>query len=79
MDVIEVLARAWIECDPNREKNADEPITRVRAHVDDDGEARSRLHPRTDLTGKKRWNWFVPRAEATKQFLEDHGFVIVRK
>lgn len=54
----EVLAKAWIVCDPNRHPNdPQEPIT---------------------IDGKEcpRWVWFLPRAEAMRDFLSDNGLVI---
>lgn len=55
----ETLARMWTVCDPNRGgTNPDEIIS--------DGSS--------ELVGKPRWHWFIPRAEASKKFLELHGF-----
>lgn len=64
--ISEILARAWIECDPNRGGTEpgwrpDDPITDL---------------PGSELQGHPRWEWFVPRAEALRDYLSDHGFVI---
>lgn len=56
---IEMLARMWIECDPNRCVPADEPYT---LFVDGHGED----HP--------RWKWFIPRAQATADYLRAKGY-----
>jgi hypothetical protein len=60
--IVEILARGWIECDPNREGGtADQTITDL---------------PGGELQGRPRWQWFIPRAEAMRDWLNDHGFVI---
>lgn len=61
----EILAKAWIECDPNR------------SHRDPD-ELMAYEEP-SELNGKPAWNWFVPRAEALKEYLDKHGLAIVNK
>ena len=54
----------WIKCDPNRgDTNPDDIINREGSSYD----------------GKPEWTWFVPRAEATLQFLDDAGYKIVKK
>lgn len=60
---IEMLARMWIECDPNRIGGmpADDPYT---LFVDGRGEE----HP--------RWMWFLPRARASIEFLQQNGFTV---
>ncbi len=64
MDIKELLARMWIKCDPNRgDTNPDDIINREGSSYD----------------GKPEWTWFVPRAEATLQFLDDAGYKIVKK
>jgi hypothetical protein len=60
--ITEVLARAWIVCDPNRGGDPDAPI--------------DHLGPGSTLNGKPRWHWFLPRAEALRDFLSDNGLVI---
>lgn len=59
----EVLARAWIVCDPNRGGmgGPDDLIDNL---------------PGSELQGKPRWHWFIPRAEALRDFLSDNGLVI---
>ncbi|MEP0323324.1 MULTISPECIES: hypothetical protein [Hyphomicrobiales] len=65
----EVLARMWIECDPNR---GGEPGS---------GCAPDDLSPLHNKDGvkemKPRWHWFIPRAEATEKYLAERGFKIV--
>lgn len=63
MDTTELLARMWIECDPNRGGPGCEPDA-----------------PHTFADGRegKRWEWFVPRAEATQEFLAKHGLKLVQ-
>lgn len=58
MDEIELLARMWIACDPNRYIDADEI-----AMLWVDGVQ----------TRQPRWKWFIPRAEATIKFLAANG------
>ena len=59
---VEMLARMWIKCDPNRVDNADE----LQAlYVDGVAE-----HP--------RWMWFIPRAEASIAFFKAQGFALSR-
>lgn len=78
---IEMLARMWIECDPNRSLGAEpgsgfhpDDIIGPRYTGSSDGE--SQRLPDTDLTGKPNWHWFVPRAEATQRYLAERGFAI---
>ncbi len=60
---MEMLARMWIVCDPNRDRDSqDQPEA---LHVDGEPEA----HP--------RWMWFLPRAQASAKFIEACGFRIV--
>jgi hypothetical protein len=60
--ITEILARAWIACDPNRGgSDPDAPIN---------------LGPSSDLNGKPHWHWFIPRAEALRDFLSDRGLAI---
>ena len=58
---VEMLARMWIKCDPNREDNADEPAT---LYVDGAAEQ------------LPRWKWFIPRAQASLEFFKANGFVL---
>jgi len=65
----EMLARMWIECDPNRGGEPgsgfgpDDPMTEMQG----------------TLEGKPRWHWFIPRAEATRDYLAKRGFTIAPK
>ena len=65
-NLTEILARMWIECDPNRGigdgYHPDDPMI---------------LHENGQTREAKRWEWFVPRAEATQEFLAKHGLKIV--
>jgi hypothetical protein len=63
--ITELLARAWITCDPNRGET--DP---------DDIEKGEHMKPGSDAIGKPKWYWFVPRALALRDFLSDHGYVI---
>lgn len=72
MNTTELLARAWIECDPNRDSSTADDI--IGPMQDSGGAVRS-----TDLTGKPRWHWFIPRAEALERYLAEHGYALVPK
>ena len=81
MTVIETLARAWIDCDPNRAGN--EPGSGF--HPDDiigqscsGSSGQPTVCVDTPLTGKPRWHWFIPRAEALERYLAERGYAIVR-
>lgn len=67
-NLTELLARMWIECDPNR---GDEPGSGY--HPDD----LAPLHVDGVEQMRPRWEWFVPRAEATLKYLAKHGLKIV--
>lgn len=67
MDIQELLARMWIECDPNR--GGAEPGSGF--HPDD-----IMINANGDLKDQPRWKWFTPRADATIEFLKKHGFEI---
>lgn len=70
MDKQEVLARAWIDCDPNRQGgkpgSGDHPDDIMTGASD-------------DLKDQPRWKWFVPRADAFEAYLDKHGFEVVAK
>lgn len=68
MEKTEVLARAWIECDPNRMGSE----VGSGFHPDDTIPDRG-----TELDGKPRWHWFIPRAEYLERYLNEHGWAIV--
>lgn len=89
MDKLEVLCRAWIECDPNRALGA-EPGSGF--HPDDLMPARRQTLSRDEkgnvtgialegvseeLQGEPYWRWFAPRAVELENYLEQRGFVIV--
>ena len=64
MEKTEILARMWIEVDPNRGgTDPDEPINREGG----------------TMNGKPTWHWFIPRAEGTLKYLEENGYEIVKK
>ena len=68
MDVrIEMLARMWMVCDPNRQPCDPDEI--MEPSCDSDGNEII-----TDLTGKPRWHWFVPRAEASLEHIQALGY-----
>lgn len=74
MDVTELLARAWIECGPNRGGvDPDETIGQSCSGSSDG----ATICEDTPLTGKPKWHWFVPRAEALNSYLQERGFKIV--
>lgn len=63
MTEAEMLARMWIECDPNRMPlDPDEPI-------DIEGGT---------MNGLPNWHWFMPRAQASIAFFEKHGYKLVK-
>jgi hypothetical protein len=75
MEKIEMLARMWIACDPNRGGTDPDEIIGQRESSSTGGESTA---VDTPLTGKPTWNWFLPRAEATEEFLREHGWQIVK-
>ena len=68
--VTEILARAWIACDPNR-AGAD-PDEIIGQSCEGGTGQESRCYD-TPLTGRPQWHWFIPRAEALKTFLQENG------
>jgi hypothetical protein len=58
-DKLEILARMWIECDPNRDSDSADDWVDLTV----DGVFQKR----------RRWEWFIPRAEASLRYLIDHG------
>lgn len=68
---VEMLARMWMECDPNR--GPCDPEELIEPHADSDGDIIT-----TNLTGKPRWHWFIPRAEASLRYFGDSGFVLLK-
>lgn len=71
MDKLEMLAKAWIECDPNRSGCDPYAIIGQSCSSSSDGET---VCVDTPLTGKPRWHWFVPRAEALESYLTQNGY-----
>jgi len=65
--IVEVLARAWIECDPNRKASG------MSADDIEDGQF---MGKGSDYIGKPKWHWFIPRAKALRDYLNDNGLVI---
>jgi hypothetical protein len=63
--ITEVLAKAWLVCDPNRGC--------VDPEVPDPALG---MQPGNDYAGKPRWHWFVARAEAMRDYLSENGLVI---
>ena len=60
----ELLARMWIECDPNRgppEPDRVEPLGT-------DANGLPEMHP--------RWHWFLPRARASLEYFAERGFTL---
>lgn len=78
--LIETLARMWMQCDPNRGgSDPDEimPMEFCSGGVGDGTSAETETH-KNPLGGEPRWKWFVPRAEATLDFLKKNGLQINR-
>lgn len=57
---VEMLARMWMECDPNR--GGADPDEAAVIHIDGQPEE------------KPRWWWFIPRAQASLAYFEKSGF-----
>lgn len=71
---IETLARMWMLCDPNRSgSDPDE----VMGQATIASSSQSVTYRDTPLTGKPRWHWFIPRAEASLAFLKANGLSLV--
>lgn len=80
---VEMLARMWIECDPNRmggePGSGFHPDDTIGPSYESSSGGKTRCLPNTPLTGKPRWHWFIPRAEATLAYLDKHGFTLALK
>ncbi len=63
--ITEVLARAWLVCDPNRSGTDPDALR-----------SGDLMQPGAETAGKPNWHWFIPRAEALRDFLSDNGLVI---
>ncbi len=61
-DEIEMLARMWIDCDPNRQPDSGDEIITMHDPVRD----------------VPRWHWFVNRAEASAAYFKAHGYRLVK-
>ena len=72
-DLTEILAKAWMECDPNRGGiDPDELIGQSCSG----GTDQETVCVDTPLTGKPNWHWFIPRAEALVSYLDKRGYEI---
>ena len=60
---IEMLARMWMACDPNRGGTDQDEIIRM-------------FNPERDVP---HWHWFVPRAEASLAHIIGSGFTLETK
>jgi hypothetical protein len=73
----EVLARAWIDCDPNRAGSEPgsgfHPDDIQEPYENSDGTTTT-----TGLTGKPHWRWFIPRAEKLESYLAERGYKLVK-
>ncbi len=74
--LIETFARMWMKCDPNRGgSDPDEPQEAFYESGSTDGP--SERHPNPQA-GQPRWKWFVPRAQASLDFLKSQGLRVSR-
>ena len=76
IDPTEMLARMWMECDPNRDGSSPDEIMPAKQYSG--GTDQPTVEHDNPLGGQPRWKWFVPRAEASIKFLQANGFKIVR-
>lgn len=89
MDKMEVLARAWIDCDPNRageerfsgfhpdDMNNPRGLAEAKALGMPKGVLESIAVRQPVSNGEPRWKWFLPRAEALDAYIQKHGYKIV--
>lgn len=69
--LIETFARMWMQCDPNRGgSNPDELMPMAYERGGTDEVSTSYPNP---LGGQPHWKWFIPRAEASLEFLKKNG------
>lgn len=61
MELTETLARMWLQVDPNR--GGSDPDEKMTGMSD-------------SMNGQPYWKWFVPRAEASIEFLKERGYEI---
>lgn len=73
--VTEILARAWIACDPNRGGIDPDAIIGQSCQG---GTGQESICTDTPLTWKPEWHWFIPRAEALQRYLAENGLTIGR-
>jgi hypothetical protein len=66
---IEMLARMWIECDPNRMGS----YVGSGFHPDD----LSTLHVDGVAEEHPHWKWFIPRAKATQKYFAERNISLV--
>lgn len=59
MEQKELLARMWLECDPNRQPAEPDNL------IEQEG---------SSYNGRPNWSWFEPRAEASLEFFAKHGY-----
>ena len=83
MNKLEMLSRAWIDCDPNRAgmplgsgMHPDDIMPKRVSHVSDEGVFTTGVSD--ELAGQPLWKWFAPRAVALEQYFEERGWVLVR-
>lgn len=89
MDKMEMLARAWIDCDPNRagaerfsglhpdDMNAPRGLRAAEEMGVPEEVIKSIAVRGPKCTGEPRWKWFLPRAEALDAYIRKHGYKIV--
>lgn len=64
MDATEMLAKMWMQCDPNRMDENPDDLIAVEGGT---------------MNGQPKWKWFVPRAEASLKFFDDNGIKLAKK
>ncbi|WP_279479890.1 hypothetical protein [Aureimonas sp. SK2] len=65
---VEMLARMWVVCDPNR---GGDDIDELQGFGSMHGSHSPSRYWVSDQTGKPKWHWFIPRAEAILRFLDE--------
>lgn len=74
--MIETFARMWMQCDPNRGgSDPDELQEEFYESGSSDGSSERHANPQA---GEPRWKWFVPRAQASLEFLKSQGVRVSR-
>ncbi len=63
---VEMLARMWIKCDPNRGGDGCNPDDLSTLHID--GEPQER----------PRWMWFIPRAKSSLKYFTANSYVLAK-